>query len=362
MKPNFISIIIPTYREAKNISILCERLDKVISNNNIEYEIIIVDDDSQDGISDVVKELDGKFNVTLKIRKNERGLSSAAIVGFELARGDIIAVMDADLSHPPEKIPELIEAIRDNRADFCLGSRFIKGGSADHFSCFRKLNAMIAKILARPFTKVSDPMAGFFAFPRKILKGETKLSPIGFKIGLEIIVKAAPEIIIEIPIFFEERLHGESKLSLKEQLNYLIHLKRLAQYKYPLRTQFIIFSLIGSSGMMVDLSTVFFMKEFVSLPFRISRVAGFILAVTTNFLLNKKFTFPELSKGTKYKQYIKFIIISLFGFSINWLISVYLVENVSYFMSGYMFLLASFIGILGGLVINFSGSKFYIFK
>ncbi len=193
---------------------------------------------------DKVRNLSSKFNLNLKIRKNERGLSSAVIEGFNLARGDIFVVMDADLSHPPEKIPELITPILRGDAQFVIGSRFVEGGSAPHFNLYRKLNAWIPRILARPFTKAKDPMAGFFAFPRSLLDNVTQLNPLGFKIGLELIVKCSPQNIKEIPIVFQERLHGENKLNMREQINYLIHLKRLFEYKYQTISEFIKFEVV----------------------------------------------------------------------------------------------------------------------
>ena len=225
MEKKLTSIVVPTYKEAENIIPLTERIDYSLKKAKIAYEIVIVDDDSDDGISDIVNKIGTKYNIKIKIRKNEKGLASAVIEGIKISNGDIITVMDADLSHPPEKIPELVQKITDENADFVIGSRFVAGGSMSHFNFYRRLNAWISKTLARPFTKINDPMAGFFAFPKKILKKNVKLNPLGFKIGLELLVKTDPKKILEIPIEFKERLHGESKLSLKEQLNYLLHLK-----------------------------------------------------------------------------------------------------------------------------------------
>jgi dolichol-phosphate mannosyltransferase len=227
-----VSIIVPTYKEAKNIPVLVDKIDRALKPHAVPYEIIIVDDNSQDGIDAAVTALRPTYPVTLKVRIGEKGLSSAVIAGFALAQGSIFAVMDADLSHPPEKIPELVQPIRDEKAEFVIGSRFVAGGSAAHFNWYRRLNAWVSKMIARPFTTVSDPMTGFFAFDRNILDRGGQLSPLGFKIGLELIVKCSPKTIMEIPFEFQERLHGESKLSLRQQVLYLLHLKRLFQYKY----------------------------------------------------------------------------------------------------------------------------------
>jgi len=281
-------------------------------------------------------------------------------VGFEIAKGDILVVMDADLSHEPERIPKLVDRIISGDSEFVIGSRFVRGGAAPHFDIYRKLNAWVAKMLARPLTKVSDPLSGFFSFPKKILKNNTELSPVGFKIGLEMLVKCAPGHVTEIPIEFQKRLHGESKLSLKEQIKYLLHLKRLYEYKFKTLFEFIKFSLIGFLGMCVDLSFIYIAKDIWLLPFYIARAVGFVFALTSNFLLNRRFTFANAREGSLAKQYISFFVICILGFFVNWLISVYLYYNLPFFYSHY--LIASFLGVLGGLTVNFTGSKFIVFK
>lgn len=363
-----VSIIVPTYKEAKNITPLSEQIDQAMKGAGLTYEIIIVDDNSKDGIIEAVDLIKDRYNIHLKVRESERGLSSAVIAGFGLTKGEIIVVMDADLSHPPFKIPELVIPILNDDYDFIIGSRFVKGGSAPHFNWYRKLNALVSRMIARPFTNVSDPMAGFFAFNRKLLRPGLMLNPLGFKIGLELIVKASPKRISEIPIQFREREFGESKLSLKEQINYLIHIKRLFEYKYETIAQFIKFCLIGGSGMVVDLAAVylsmqiFMISGIISTPyrFRSARVIGYVFAVTSNFLLNRKFTFPEAGQGNIHRQYLSFFIVSLLGFIVNFSISVYLHEHIAFFNKYY--LLAAFMGILGGTLINFSGSKLFVFK
>ena len=233
-----VSIVVPTFREAENIAPLAHEIDRVLKAARLPYEIIIVDDDSGDGIAAVVEELKQDcLEITLIVRRGERGLASAVLDGIRRAIGEIIAVMDADLSHPPERIPALVAPIIGCSADFVIGSRFTKGGSAIHFNGYRKLNALVARALARPLTQVTDPLAGFFAFPRTLLSSEVILSPLGFKIALEIVVKAVPKRISEVGIHFQERCNGESKLSFREQMNFLRHLLRLYAYKWKSRAR-----------------------------------------------------------------------------------------------------------------------------
>ena len=355
-----ITIVVPTYKEAKNIPVLTKELHRALDSARMTYSIVVVDDNSNDGTVEAVSSLKSEYPIQLLVRKNEKGLSSAVVAGIRLAQGDIIVVMDADLSHPPVRVPELVRQISENHAEFAIGSRFVPGGSAPHFNWFRKLNALVSKIMAFPFVRVKDPMAGFFAFPRSIMTDIDKLNPLGFKIGLEIMVKCAPKKIIEIPIEFQDRLYGESKLSIKEQVNYLLHLWRLFNYKYHIIAEMFRFGIVGLLGMVIDLSCVRIAFGSFDIPFRYSRIIGFVIALTFNFFLNKKFNFKKAKQRNTYLQYGEFLAVCLAGFSVNWLISVGLFERFAFFNTHY--LVASFFGVLGGFVVNFCGSKFLVFR
>ena len=228
-----LSIILPTYREKENIPLLADRIDPVLRRAGIPYEMVVVDDNSNDDIFETVENLKDRYPINLIVRiAKKRDLSWSVIEGLSHANGDILLVMDADLSHPPEKIPEMIHPLITDTADFVIGSRFVSGGKTDHFDFYRKLNARISRFLARPFTEVKDPMAGFFAFHRRLMSDMDRLNPIGYKIGLELLVKYQPERILEIPIIFQKRIYGKSKMNLREQLLYLVHICRLFHYKF----------------------------------------------------------------------------------------------------------------------------------
>lgn len=223
------SVIVPTFREAANLPELIERISR-LRDRFKALEVIVVDDNSNDGTEEFFKSKSDQAWLKLIVRKTERGLSSAVIRGLEAATGDILVSLDADLSHPPEKIPELVDAL--STFDFALGSRYIKGGSVEEgWTAFRWVNSKVATALARPFTNVKDPMSGFFALTKARFQSAVALNPIGYKIALELIVKCDCKRVAEIPIFFADRKRGESKLSLKEQLRYIRHLMRLAQFK-----------------------------------------------------------------------------------------------------------------------------------
>jgi dolichol-phosphate mannosyltransferase len=360
MKKRLISIILPTYKESSNIPPLVRRLDEVMTAGKIDYEIIIVDDDSRDGIDTAVDQLSKSYPVRLHVRTGEKGLSSAVIKGFSLAEGDIFVVMDADLSHPPSAIPEMIQPIIDGTSEFVIGSRFVRGGAIENFNWYRNLNAWAARILARPLTAVKDPMSGFFAIPRKLVNDTSRFNPLGFKIGLELLAKTMPKNPLEVPIHFQKRLYGESKLSLKEQVLYLRHLLRLYRFRYNGLVQFIMFSIIGSTGVLVNLFIVFLAYEVASLSYFWSLIAGFMFALTSNFFLNRYLTFTSAKNNSVFSQYLTFFLTCLTGLMVNMFISVYLYNHNGFFHKHY--LLTTLLGIISGMIINFTGSKLLVFK
>lgn len=361
MNTKLISIIIPTYKEAQNIPVLLGLIKESIKSR-YDYEIVIVDDDSRDGIEAEVEKLQKEgHRVLLIIRKNEKGLSSAVIEGLKRSVGDICLVMDADLSHPPAKIPEMIDEIAINNFEFVVGSRFIKGGGAAHFNIYRKLNALASRLLALPFSKSTDPMAGFFAFPRRIIENRLDmLNPIGFKIGLEIYVKCNPSSLKEIPIQFQSRLYGKSKLNLKEQINYIRHIGRLSEFKYQTISEFIKFGFVGGSGVVVNLLCIYIFYGLIKIPYTLATMFSFIIALTSNFYLNRVFTFLEARKTHFFKQYAKYFVTCLLGFAVYWITSVYLYNSWHFFQHFYV--IPSLIGIIFGTIVNFVGSKLFVFN
>ena len=180
-----LSIVVPTYREADNLSGLVRQVHSVLTAEQISYEMIIADDDSPDNTESVVSELSKDYPVRM-IRPvgRERDLSLSVIDGIRAASSDEILVMDADLSHPPEAITSMLSEIDEHPGGFVLGSRYSDGGGFDRsWSLWRFLNSHIATALAWPLVSCRDPMSGFFMFDRKLVDVQ-RLKPIGYKIGL----------------------------------------------------------------------------------------------------------------------------------------------------------------------------------
>jgi dolichol-phosphate mannosyltransferase len=225
-------VIVPTYREADNLPLLVPRLDAALRALRRPGEILVVDDNSPDDTRAVCARLARSYPLRLLTRTHERGLATAVLHGLRAATGEVLVVLDADLSHPPERIGELVAELERPPADFVLGSRYVAGASTDEgWGLFRRLNSLVATLLARPITRARDPMAGFFALHAATFRSARRLDPVGYKIALELIVKCGCRHVREVPIHFTDRVKGESKLNLHEQVNYLRHLARLYRFK-----------------------------------------------------------------------------------------------------------------------------------
>jgi dolichol-phosphate mannosyltransferase len=228
------SIIVPTFREAANIRPLVERVFAATSGAGIEAELIIVDDNSQDGTDDIVNILSQHHPVRLIVRRDERGLSGAVLEGFAQARFDRFVVLDADLQHPPEMIPDLLRRLGQDGCDFVIGTRYAAGGGLDEdWPFLRRLASKIATWLAAPLVPLSDPMSGFFAISRATWEQAAPLDPIGYKIALELFVKARCTRPADVPIRFAARTAGDSKFSLGPQIQYIRHLGKLYRFRFP---------------------------------------------------------------------------------------------------------------------------------
>lgn len=236
--PPEVSVVVPTLNERENLRPLCERLARALNGQPWSSELVIVDDDSPDGTYDEAQRLAAQYPLRAIRRQGKRSLSLAVLEGFACARGRTLVVMDADLSHPPEALPRLVVAL-EHGVEFVIGSRYTPGGHTEEaWSRWRRWNSKVATLLAWPLSRLHDPMAGFFALRRDLLQHADPLDPVGYKIGLELLVKCHVRRACEVPIVFAERQRGRSKLTWKEQLRYVEHLRRLYLYRWvgrPLR-------------------------------------------------------------------------------------------------------------------------------
>ena len=314
------TVVVPTYNEKKNIRPLVERVMKAFMAIPESAELLFVDDDSPDGTAEEIRAVssevsDAGYNdferaVRVVVRQGERGLSGAVQRGFNEARGDIIAVMDADLSHPPEVLPELLETVRSGAADVAVASRRVQGGGIENWPLSRRVISWGSGLLARPLVPVKDTTSGFFALKKSCIEA-VELRPIGYKIGLEVLARGRYETVREVPYVFTDRQFGESKLGGKVMLAYLVQLAALYRERWPNVVRFIQFGLVGLLGAFVDAAVFNVAMWYVSLATLghalggfLSQSLSFLVAVFFNFALNKRWTFHEQKEQARLSVFL----------------------------------------------------------
>lgn len=324
-----LSVIVPTFNEAKNIRELVEELERSLAQavGAGEYELIVVDDNSPDQTWRTALEL-AATRPHLKVlrRQNERGLSTAVIRGWQVADGEILAVIDGDLQHPPEVIARLYEKVCEG-ADLAVGSRNIEGGGVSDWSLLRRMlsrGAQVLGLLVLPgvLGRVSDPMSGCFALRREAIAG-VSLNPVGYKILLEVIGRGRIGRVAEVGYVFRERVVGASKVTARVYVDYLAHLLRLRFATLP-TAKFLRFCLVGLSGVAVDMATLYFLSDPSQLGLGLTRskVAAAELAIVNNFWWNDAWTFRDVSAKqtgpqSRLRRFLKFNAICTIGLLLN---------------------------------------------
>jgi dolichol-phosphate mannosyltransferase len=228
--PQKLALVIPTLNEAENIGGLLGQIRGVLDPLEFPYEILVVDDDSRDGTGAVVSAIANEdARVRLLVRKGQRGLSGAILHGWRNTDAGILGVMDADLQHPPELLPQLLAAIRQG-SDLAIGSRYTPGGELGAWHPVRKFISAAAGAVTWPIQhrglRAKDPMSGFFMLRSHCLK-EVAFQNSGFKLLLEILVRARLRSVKEVPFAFGLRFRGASKAGLRVAWDYGLLLMRL---------------------------------------------------------------------------------------------------------------------------------------
>ncbi|HJX04450.1 MAG TPA: glycosyltransferase family 2 protein [Thermoplasmata archaeon] len=318
-------MIVPTYNERGNVDELLKRIFDACQGAGIDVEILIVDDNSPDGTASRAEELAAQYPVRTIRRAGKLGLSSAVTEGYASAMGEILVVMDADLSHPPEKIPEMVSLIRSGKAKMVIGSRYVKGGGAENWPFYRKLVSKGATFLSRGLTKVKDPMSGFFAVKREVVEG-VELNPVGYKIGLEVIVKGKHDgMVSEVPILFANRKAGSSKLGGSEMLKYIDHVSMLYEHRHFWLGKYLKFAFIGGIGALINLAVLWLAHEVFFVYYLWAATIAFVVADTNNYIWNRLWTFK--SKAKIQFQYFQFLVVSVVGLLLNLSLLWLMVDN-----------------------------------
>lgn len=351
-----ISVIIPTYNEKDNVLPLLERLAKALQG--YRYEVIFVDDASSDGTAEVLSNLSLKYPLRVIVRKDERGLASAVVRGLGEAKGDYIVVMDADLQHPPEVIPQLVRRV-ENEADIAVASRYVSGGGVEKWGLVRRITSKgaiaIAHLLLPSTRVVKDPMSGFFILRREVMAGVT-LAPRGYKILLEILMLGQFKRVTEVPFIFPTRSQGKSKLGFREEADYLRHVLSLMRRSGEL-SRFIKFCLVGLSGVVVNMGLLWLLTELAGLHYLISNAISIEASILSNFFLNNFFTFSDRNQsGTQalLGRLLRFNLVSLVGLGINLGIVAGLTEGL-----GLYYMLSNLVGIAVAMLWNYLANNWW---
>jgi dolichol-phosphate mannosyltransferase len=323
-----VSLVLPTYNEGKNIAAVIAQLVPVLDSvRNLQYEIIVVDDDSPDRTWEIaLGQTDKLPQVRVIRRQGERGLSTAVIRGWQIAQGRILAVMDADLQHPPEVVANLCKEMLRG-ADLGIASRHVEGGGVSDWSLARRIISRGAQmigfmLLPEVIGRISDPMSGFFMIRRSAIQ-DRKLSPLGYKILVEVLGRGEVGWISEVPYTFRERVEGSSKLTNRIYFEYLQHLLRLRLYLLHV-SSFFRFCVVGASGVVIDMSFLFLLSDPKMLGWGLTRskLLAAEAALLNNFIWNDHWTFAHVAKhqttfGQRVKRFLKFNAICSLGIFFN---------------------------------------------
>ena len=355
-----LSVIVPTFNERDNVTVLFRRLETALAG--VAWEVIFVDDNSPDGTWDMVRSLARQDSRVRCVRRiGRRGLSGACIEGILASSARCAAVIDADLQHDETQLPKMLALLQSGEADLVVGSRYVEGGSADSFNKQRAGASVLATEVAKRVlrVKIADPMSGFFMIRRDCFEQlAPQLSTQGFKILLDVVATARGELrAVEIPYTFASRLHGESKLDSMVALDFLgLVLAKLTGDVMSLR--FLLFAMVGSTGLFVHLAALFVALDVFDVTFPQAQACAALLAMTSNFILNNFLTYRD--------QRLKGFAI-LRGLLLFYLVcSVGLVANVGVAFSVYdqepIWWLAGAAGALMGVVWNYAMSGLFVWR
>jgi dolichol-phosphate mannosyltransferase len=356
-----LSVIVPTYREAANVPVLFERLQKVLAG--LAWEMIVVDDDSPDGTYEIAAAIAARDPRMRCVRRvNRRGLAGAVIEGALSSSAEFVAVIDGDLQHDEAILPAMFAALADGGADLAVGTR-VQGDVAERglSPARQKLSdagARFFRWISR--VGVSDPMSGFFMIRRGIVGAiAPKLSSDGFKILVDILISAPPGLrIVETPYVFRKRQAGESKLSPLVAMDFLgLVIHHASGGVLPIR--FVLFAAVGGLGLVIHLILLNALIATAALPdFRGAQLVATLAAMTNNFLLNNEITYRDyrFRGALALRGFGLFVLVCGVGVVVNIDIASWL------FDFDHVWWVAGIAGALVGLVWNYSVSSTFVWR
>jgi dolichol-phosphate mannosyltransferase len=299
---SYLSLVVPTYNERLNIHALVERITQVLDPVlEQRYELIVVDDDSPDLTWELAQSLCADYpQLRVVRRQQERGLATAVIRGWQEAKGNILGVIDGDLQHPPQIIENLLAEIKGG-ADLAVASRYSQGGGTGEWSgirAFLSRGAIRIALFLLPEVsgRLSDPMSGCFLLRRQAITN-SPLSPIGYKILLEVVGRGKIRRIAEVGYTFDTRKEGSSKVTWQHYVDFILHLLRLrfATGSVPVGTvgRFLRFAMVGLSGVFVDFFVLLLLYKQFGIDFSVSKTVAVGFAIVNNFVWNDLWTFSD---------------------------------------------------------------------
>jgi dolichol-phosphate mannosyltransferase len=352
-----LTIVIPTLNECDNIDPLVELLTATLPN--IEWEAIFVDDDSRDGTPEHVRAL-ARRNPRVRClqRIGRRGLATACMEGVLASASPYVAVMDGDLQHDERLLPKMLQALDSGTVDLVVGSRYVAGGSIGDWDRGRARASGLATRLARIICKtdVADPLSGFFMCRREVFERALRhMSGYGFKVLLDLFASSPePLRVRELPYSFRERQKGESKLDTLIVWEYgMLLADKLVGHIIPVR--FLLFGLIGGSGLIVHLATLWTSLNMLGFSFGVAQTVATVTAMTSNFFMNNQFTYRDQQlRGLRLvRGLVSFYLICGLGAVANVGVASYV------FTANHAWWLAGLAGAVVGSVFNFAMSSVF---
>ncbi len=288
-----LSVVVPTYQEAANVRALFERIKAALAG--LPWEMIVVDDDSPDGTSEIAFALAASDSRMRCLRRvNRSGLAGAVVEGWMSSSADLVAVIDGDLQHDETILPKMYGALAAGLGNLAIGTRVAderKGGLSPARQRLSDLGGWVFRLIAG--ASVTDPMSGFFMIRREIVSHlAPRLSPDGFKILVDVILSADGQLkIVEIPYRFRKRLAGESKLTPLVGLDFLgLVAHHMSAGVLPIR--FVLFALIGAVGLVVHIVALSAFRHWLGkADFNSAQLAATLVAMASNFMLNNEITY-----------------------------------------------------------------------
>lgn len=358
-----LTIILPTFNEKKNVKPILQEIKETMKEEKISFEILFVDDSNDDTPEEINKQIRENQDLEIKMihrpKEKRTGLATAFIDGFKEAQGKYICCLDSDLQHPPQTIPKLFHKIVAEDADLSVATRYTKGGSAEglgslktFYGIYRRAVSLgfkyFTQILFIPARKTSDPLGGFFLFKKSVLDG-VNLSPKGFKILVEIVMRAKFQKVVEVPYTFLARENDDSKANLKQGLEFFKHLWNIF-LTVPEAGRFVKFCLVGGSGVIVNIGILYLLVEFYDFNKHLAWAIAVILSILTNYILNTFFTYGDKRSPTRkesLRRITLYYLISFFSIIFNWLV------YAGTMHLGVYYIFSAFLGVVAATAINF---------